>query len=169
MFSEGYVGVSVNPERRWEQHKTAQENTHLANAINKHGWENLVKSIILIADTDYCFDMEAKFRPKTHIGWNVIAGGGKGPANIGKDHPQYGKPKSEKTKEKISLANIGSNSGLFKGVIQATHRITGEIVNLIGASQMKQLGFNHSHVYQCILGKRKSHKGHTFKRIEETQ
>ena len=35
--------------------------------------------------------------------------------NAGKEHPMYGKHKSEDIKEKISLANNGMNNGCWKG------------------------------------------------------
>jgi group I intron endonuclease len=76
IFSQGYVGVSVNTDVRFRKHKRAKQNAHLRNAINKYGWDNLVKKTVLIADTDYCLEVETKLRSKDDIGWNIVKGGG---------------------------------------------------------------------------------------------
>jgi group I intron endonuclease len=79
IFSQGYVGVSVNTDVRFRKHKRAKQNAHLRNAINKYGWDNLVKKTVLIADTDYCLEVETKLRSKDDIGWNIVKGGGMPP------------------------------------------------------------------------------------------
>ena len=81
MFAEGYIGVSKDVNKRWNYgHKGGQKNNcHdniiLSNAINKYGWDNLIKEIILVADSDYCYDIEKKLRPEELIGWNISIGG----------------------------------------------------------------------------------------------
>lgn len=110
MFSQGYVGVSKNIKRRWESHKFYTQNAHLKHAVDKYGWDNLVKEIILIADDDYCLDIEFKLRPSNKIGWNIIAGGGKPPSALGKKFIR-----SEEYKQKQRLAQLGKpawNKGL---------------------------------------------------------
>lgn len=87
MFRDGYIGVSKNATRRFEQHyKYAKynmhPNTHLAYAIKKYGWDNLVKKVIIEADDDYCYDMEKKLRPSSSIGWNIQSGGDKPPYDV---------------------------------------------------------------------------------------
>ena len=82
MFSQGYIGVSKEAERRWNYHKNYGENTHLKNAINKYTWDGLIKEVVLEADMDYCLDIEAKLRPSDKIGWNITAGGGKPPVTL---------------------------------------------------------------------------------------
>lgn len=76
---EGYVGIAKNFEQRMFAHKscakTGKEQT-LYKAIRKHGWDNLIKEIILIADNNYCLEIEKKLRPKERIGWNIACGGG---------------------------------------------------------------------------------------------
>jgi hypothetical protein len=81
MMSQGYIGVSKNAEVRFTQHLKQTQNRHLKFAVQKHGWDNLVKTQILIADEDYCLNIERKLRPADDIGWNIIAGGGKPPVN----------------------------------------------------------------------------------------
>jgi hypothetical protein len=107
MFSQGYIGVSKNAERRWEQHFKRSGNAYLKNSINKYGWDNLVKEIILISDKDYCFDIEKKLRPFASIGWNIVEGGGNPPLakkgmNSGKPSWNKGIPCNDETKKQIS-------------------------------------------------------------------
>jgi len=102
MFSQGYIGVSKNTSKRFEEHKNRPSNVHLKNAIKKYGWDNLVKSIVLIADEAYCLLMETKLRAEDKIGWNVVKGGGMPPSTLGKKFTV-----SEETRKKISIANKG--------------------------------------------------------------
>jgi hypothetical protein len=87
IFADGYVGVSKDVSKRWNYgHKGAHKNNRhdnviLSNAIAKYGWENLIKEIVLIADVDYCYDIEKKLRPTELIGWNIAVGGFKPPAS----------------------------------------------------------------------------------------
>ena len=109
--SQGYVGVSMNVEKRFEQHLKRAQNRHLSFAIKKHGWDNLVKSVVLLSDKDYCLDIERKLRPADKIGWNLTAGGGYPPVFFGPQPQRRGKPAwnkgktySDETKAKISAA-----------------------------------------------------------------
>ena len=79
MFSQGYIGVSKNPENRFEQHRNRSENPHLNYAIKKYGWENIIKQIVLVSHNDYCYEVESKLRPVREIGWNISEGGSKPP------------------------------------------------------------------------------------------
>ena len=77
VFNEGYVGVSKNIKRRWNEHRLSAENLHLKHAIKKYGWDSLVKEILLISNEEYCLEIESKLRPQDKIGWNLAKGGGK--------------------------------------------------------------------------------------------
>lgn len=83
IFNQGYIGVSNNPEFRWNYHKKKQENKHLKHSIQKYGWDNLVKKVLVVGEQAYCFEIEAKLRPNDKIGWNIVAGGGKPPIGSG--------------------------------------------------------------------------------------
>ena len=83
MFSQGYIGVSKSAKRRFVEHARSKANRHLRFAIDKHGWDNLVKKEILIAEEAYCLDIERKLRPMDGIGWNLVMGGGKPPPSYG--------------------------------------------------------------------------------------
>lgn len=111
MFTQGYIGVSKNAEKRFNQHLKSSGNKRLKFAIQKYGWDNLIKSIVLIAEKDYCLDIEKKLRPLNQIGWNIVSGGGNPPLMIGPQPKLRGRPAWNKgkqlsceTKEKISIA-----------------------------------------------------------------
>lgn len=110
-MSQGYIGVSMNAEKRFTQHLKRTQNRHLGFAIKKHGWDNLVKSVLLIAEKDYCLDIERKLRPADKIGWNLTAGGGFPPTITGprpdlRGRPAWnkGKKMSAQTVEKVRAA-----------------------------------------------------------------
>ena len=92
MFSQGYIGVSKDTKKRWNDHSKYTGNNHLLHAIKKYGWDNLVKEVILVADKAYCLMVEAKLRAEDKIGWNIAKGGGMPPHinvwNKGRKIPQ---------------------------------------------------------------------------------
>ena len=49
IFTQGYVGVTKRFERRIWEHLKLNGNTYLKNAINKYGWDNLIKEKIIIS------------------------------------------------------------------------------------------------------------------------
>ena len=108
MFSQGYIGITNSIKNRFEVHKNRTQNVHLKNAINKYGWDNLIKEVILISDKQYCLFIEKLLRPLKSIGWNIVEGGGMPPIQYGNKTrvglPSYNKGKSlsEETKNKIS-------------------------------------------------------------------
>ena len=97
VMSEGYVGVSKDASKRWAYgHKWAHskgrhENPHLSNAITKYGWDGLVKTVLVVADEEYCYDLERKLRPSESIGWNLAVGGCKPPVSKSRG-PDYVSP-----------------------------------------------------------------------------
>ena len=135
--SEGYIGVSKNSKKRWLYgHKWGtlkgrHANCHLSNAINKYGWNSLLKTIILIGDENYCYEIEKKLRPVENIGWNLAVGGHKPPVAkfrgenyisplkgvsrptpwlVGKN--KIGRPLSEAAKAKVSAFQKGRKQSL---------------------------------------------------------
>ena len=74
----GYVGIAHNFKQRMFGHKSCAKTGKeepVYRAIRKHGWDNLIKEIILIADEKYCLEIEKKLRPIERIGWNLAIGG----------------------------------------------------------------------------------------------
>ena len=80
MFTQGYIGVSSQVEKRWEYHKKHGENNHLRNSIKLYGWDKLVKQVLLVSDLAYCLMIESQLRAEDKIGWNVVKGGGHPPS-----------------------------------------------------------------------------------------
>lgn len=126
MMTQGYIGVSGNVEKRFASHKGmwSGTNKHLCNAIKKNGWNNLVKSIVLIAEKEYCLNIEKKLRSANKIGWNLTIGGGYPPIISGerpnlKGRTAWNKGKtriySQETLEKMSKSRLGrtpANKGI---------------------------------------------------------
>lgn len=153
IFSQGYVGVSVDLDTRLRNHKRAKQNAHLRNAINKYGWDNLVKKTILIADTQYCLDVEAKLRHADDIGWNITKGGGMPPKakkGQGKGRPSWNKglPWSDDFKEKVS-------TGVAKLWENPEYREHMSKVHKGKASHMK----GKRHTAESLAKMSQSHKG----------
>lgn len=83
--SEGYVGVSKNPNSRYEHHRNRSENPHLRNAINLYK-DYIIYDIILQGEESHCYEVEAALRPEKNIGWNINVGGSKPPSPKGTVH-----------------------------------------------------------------------------------
>lgn len=93
IFTEGYVGITNNPKRRFNDHhkiRDKRRQIHINNAIDKYGWDNLVKDIILMSTRRYCLEIERKLRPDIQVGWNIEKGG---------KYSRSGVPMSEETRE----------------------------------------------------------------------
>lgn len=100
-YTEGYIGVSSNFEKRKKDHinKPNSGNRYLKNCIEKYN-KDIEFEILHTCDTiEECLFLENKYRNKERIGWNICVGGGYPP------NPKY----NEKTKGKISqtIKNMG--------------------------------------------------------------
>jgi hypothetical protein len=116
--SEGYVGVSKNASKRWTYgHKWAHtngrhDNPRLSNAIAKHGWDSLVKTVVVVADEAYCYELESKLRPAEEIGWNLATGGCKPPVSKSRG-PDYVSPlKGVSRQTPWMIGRIPANAGM---------------------------------------------------------
>jgi group I intron endonuclease len=108
ILRQGYVGISKRFQRRIWEHLKLTQNRYLKNAINKYGWDNLIKEKVLIGKEDYCLEIESKLRPADKIGWNLVKGGNKPPITIGSFKKgmiawNKGKAWTEETKAKVSV------------------------------------------------------------------
>ena len=80
ILTEGYIGVtSKSPEERFKGHlkdcKRKDRNPYrIQNVLRKYK-DVIVVETLLIADLQYCYDVEQKLRPLKKIGWNTAAGG----------------------------------------------------------------------------------------------
>lgn len=59
----------------------------------------------------------------------------------------------------------GQGNNQFKGLIKGTCIATGKEIIFCGAKEIRNAGFLHQHVYKCINGKLKTHKGYIWQRI----
>ena len=84
ILSQGYVGISKNPVKRFKTHKTRSNNPHLINVFKKY--QEVIMDIILESHEHYCKEIEEKLRPSKNIGWNIEKGGGMPPVLIGHKH-----------------------------------------------------------------------------------
>lgn len=107
IFKEGYIGISIDPKRRFRNHKKRKQNPILENAFNKYECK---LTILLQSTIEYCKEIEIKLRPVKEIGWNICEGGGIPPSPKGK----IKSPMSEEHKLKISLSKKGQKINVDK-------------------------------------------------------
>jgi group I intron endonuclease len=113
-------------------------------------------------------------------------------AHSGEKNAFYGKTHNEETRKRCGVHSIGNKNmlgkthsqesrdlikvarakqimptGNQKGLIIATNIATGEQITLDGKKDMDAKGFASARVYDCVLKKRKTHKGFTFERIKK--
>ena len=186
--NKGYVGITTRSlDRRWYEHRFVANSCGqlLAKAINKYGEQAFEIMPIASAKTlenlkEVEKDLIIQFQTKVPFGYNLTNGGDgvfgfkhteeakrkNAEAHIGKQ-AMLGKTHSAETKEKIRQSRLGipSKSGNRQGIIVATNILTGNEIVLDGAKEMIRNGFSTGHVYKCVMGKRKTHNGHIFKRI----
>jgi group I intron endonuclease len=107
--TEGYIGVSKNFETRMKNHlndiiNNKHKNPHLVNAVNKHGWDNIIKDILLSGEEAYCYEIVETMRTRKAIGWNIAPGGHRGPGWT------KGRKKSKESIEKQVTTSLEKNT-----------------------------------------------------------
>ena len=136
-LNDGYVGVSVDVEKRISRHFNSMiENTHynpvLSRAYRKY---DLQVEVVCGGTIKEMLDLEFKLRPKKFIGWNIATGGGLPPSN-------KGVAMSEEQKIKISKSNKGKiNSEEHKKKAVAKRRMN-KSYNGQNAKVIQMLDFN---------------------------
>lgn len=103
-YSQGYVGVTVDFERRIKSHiNEAKNGIHSNEFLRQHLTHNDIQIDILHIDEELvCYELERKYRPELNIGWNISKGGGEGGVI------RTGYKLSEEFREKRKLAMIGN-------------------------------------------------------------
>jgi len=156
---------------------------HLKCAINKYGWEAILRSKVLSnLNKNTALYIEKLLRDTKNIGWNVAIGGGLPPVLFGENNPMFhghteaslkkmrGRVLSEDHKNKLSQIkktnSYGSRNNAFKGEIECTNTLTSEVSIFSGEAELKAAGFTSANVYSCLSGRRNKHKNCTFKRLE---
>ena len=150
-----YIGQTVkkNLNQRWLKGVGYKDTPLFWKVIQKYGWDNILHEVIQTTDTkekaDILEKMWISFYRK-HTGVYNLTNGGEGtfgwkhsietrkrfsqfwyqywsthPHRIGKDHPCYGKPRSEETKKRISEAKKGKKRGYSNTAIEVIDTETG--------------------------------------------
>lgn len=75
-MSQGYVGISFDYKNRLRQHisnsKHRRYNLEFKKLLSSG---SCLMEVILVADRNYCLDIERILRPNMNIGWNIAIGG----------------------------------------------------------------------------------------------
>lgn len=130
--TEGYIGISNNPEKRFRAHTTdiAEVGSKVIRAyVAEHGISSVQHKILDSFNTlEEAREAERSYRPNAYIGWNLRTGGGISPDCTDRIL-------SDETKEKIRQSNIATKStrtytNKFKGT---TGRYTEEQRKHIGS------------------------------------
>ena len=78
-LDEGYIGVSVDPKRRWKAHQSRlRQGFELTvyQRIREIGLDNVTFTVIEEYETEKAaYDREAELRPLPDMGWNQSCGG----------------------------------------------------------------------------------------------
>lgn len=78
IFTEGYVGISVHPRTRFNQHiYSAKRGVKYYNKEFIKGLLNgsVTQEILMAGEVSYCLEIENRLRHKAGIGWNIAIGG----------------------------------------------------------------------------------------------
>lgn len=182
-----YVGItSKNPIVRWAKGNGYNHNTHFHNAILKYGWNNIKHEILYtdLSKEEACekeIELIAEYKSNNpDYGYNLSSGGESGfigchPSEearrkmseahkliVGEKHHLYGTHRSEITKEKLRIANLGANSSNAKSIICVE---TGEIFGGVREAARKN---NVTHTSIIYAAKHhKTHKGYHWRYIDE--
>jgi len=143
-WNDGYIGVSIDPSRRFTEHQSSKQRYRLHEEI-KNNESEIIYDIIYIGTEESCYDFEKELRPTIHIGWNLAAGGIGGTSGllkgVKKSKPAHnkGKPMSEEQKEHLrqimtgcTSSNKGKSHGPKSQEIKDKISKTGKALNRIG-------------------------------------
>jgi len=78
--SEGYIGVSKEPLRRFKEHKNSKDNNKIKSAIKNGADIEILFNNLSITEA---LELEKSYRPKELIGWNLCEGGQLPPSKKG--------------------------------------------------------------------------------------
>jgi len=132
-------------------------NRYWNHVVNKHGF---VSDIL----KEFTEEQEALEYEKEMIRFFKEEGFNLANLSTGGDGGGTGVKRTPVEKENLRNLYRGKRFGLDEAqIIIATNKITGQETFMQGNMDIKQNGFNPSHVSKCIRGIRQSHKGFTFR------
>jgi predicted GIY-YIG superfamily endonuclease len=163
-FSEGYVGITKNLNRRFSEHRSASRNgsNHIIHrAIRKYGWSSLQAFAISISTLDSCKEQEMLLRPHPNIGWNICAGGVKPP----EQSLEYRQKHWERTLK--GIPPIPHTDGFKQALTSRNHKYVYTIWNKSGYrvegvklwEWCKENNMRQACMQRVATGHRKHHRG----------
>ena len=189
-----YVGITnQNAHKRWKNGHGYTKCKKFYNAIIKYGWNSFKHIILCRTCKDRALLLEktlVKYYKNKNLSYNITDGGEDSiPSMLGRHHTDETKkkirdaakrPASKEKKIKISIANSGSNNGMFgkpmslytknaivaaisKPVLQLDSN--NNIINRFSSASEAERHLNGkgSHISCCCLGKRKTAYGYKWK------
>jgi group I intron endonuclease len=189
-----YVGITnQNAHKRWKNGHGYTKCKKFYNAIIKYGWNSFKHIILCRTCKDRALLLEktlVKYYKNKNLSYNITDGGEDSiPSMLGRHHTDETKkkirdaakrPASKEKKIKISIANRGSNNGMFgkpmplytksaivaaisKPVLQLDSN--NSIINRFSSASEAERHLNGkgSHISCCCLGKRKTAYGYKWK------
>lgn len=137
-----YIGQTIRGlDKRLSEHEQRPDCLIIFNAIKKYGIENLKREILFTNDDDdedELDEIEIKYIKEMNTlypnGYNIRTGGKRGKhcqasrermrlAKLGSKNHNYGKPRSEKTKLKISFAKKGEKHHFYGKKLSEKHKL----------------------------------------------
>lgn len=183
-FTQGYIGISSNIDRRFKEHKSkgASSSQHLKNAIDKYK-EDIVFDILFSGlEEELALLIELELRSEPSIGWNIAMGGGLPPRmwgnkyraglTLSEEHLRAlrGRVLSEEHKKNISLGGMGrklsedtrakislANSTCVNIYIKDTMELIAS--NVLVPIWCNENGYCAKSITRVASGARKSHRG----------
>ena len=185
-LSDGYIGITNNPRRRWAAHTTKNNTNKLfRNKLLKHG--NKIQRVILdvFESREDALWLELTLRPLPNMGWNIQAGGGPsadmseetkskisnslagrkppGMTQAGKTRwreKMVGRKASQETRDKLSPQRQGRDNSAAKPVNIFNYEDGSLIAEDVLMSEFCKVNNLHKgHLSQTANGKLKQHKG----------
>jgi group I intron endonuclease len=134
-----YIGQTIRTlEKRLDEHQKNKECIAVYSAIQKYGFQNIKTEILLIINDVYLDYYEKKFIKSYNTicpnGYNIRTGGSNGKhceesrermrlSKLGSKNPNYGKPRTCETKNKISNKKRGEKHHFYGKQLKNEHKI----------------------------------------------
>lgn len=93
-YSEGYIGVSTNFNKRKWAHEHGKSGQHIHNRISNGATFEIIHECDTLEEALY---LEENYRSQENIGWNLAKGGGMPPSQTGKSYSKQKLRGSDRT------------------------------------------------------------------------